>query len=233
MPGSVLGVIPARSGSKGLPGKNLRLLSGRSLVALASDAARASGVVDRVVVSTDNQAIADDARRAGAETPFLRPAALAADDSPMVPVIEHALAELASLDWVPEIVVLLQPTSPLRRPEHIREAVDLLRQTGADSVASVVPVPLHLSPDYVMRLEDGHLRPFLDRGAGITRRQDARPAYVRDGTVYAFWRETLQRHGTIYGARCHPLLLSPDESVTIDSAEDWATAERFWRERDA
>ena len=109
--------------------------------------------------------------------------------------------------WAPEIVVLLQPTSPLRRPEHIRDAVALLRETDADSVVTVVEVPRHLSPDYVMRIEDGVLRPFLPEGARVTRRQDARPAYSRDGTVYAFWRDTLERFGNIYGDDCRPLLV--------------------------
>ena len=118
----------------------------------------------------------------------MRPAALAADDTPMVPVIEHALAEIARHGWSPDIVVLLQPTSPLRRPDHIRDAVAMLRETEADSVVTVVELPRHLSPDYVMRIDGGRLKPFLPEGARVTRRQDARPAYSRDGTVYAFRR---------------------------------------------
>jgi len=200
---------------------------------LAVETARDSGVVDRIVVSTDSDAIEAEARRAGGEAPFLRPAALAADDTPMGPVIAHALGELAQQGWVPEIVVLLQPTSPLRRPAHVRQAVEMLRITRADSVASAVPVPLHLSPDYVMRLDAGRLRPFLSGGDAIARRQDARPAYVRDGTVYAFWTRTLATHGTIYGADCRPLQVAPQESVTIDTADDWITAKRMWQERHA
>ena len=124
---------------------------------------------------------------------------LAQDDTPMLPVITHALDTLAASGWVPDIVVLLQPTSPLRRPEHVRAAVDQLRQTGADSVVTVVELARHLSPDYVMRVEDGRLRPFLPEGARVTRRQDARPAFSREGTVYACWRSTIERYGSIYG----------------------------------
>jgi CMP-N-acetylneuraminic acid synthetase len=128
--------------------------------------------------------------------------------------------------WPVEIVVLLQPTSPLRRPQHIARAVAMLRETGADSVVTVVEVPRHLSPDYVMRVEGGQLKPFLAEGARVTRRQDARVAYVRDGTVYAFWRRTLAAHGSIYGADCRPLVIPAAESLTIDTPDDWAEAER-------
>jgi CMP-N-acetylneuraminic acid synthetase len=144
----------------------------------------------------------------------------------MVPVIEHTLMMLAERGWQPDIVVLLQPTSPLRRPEHIRRAVTMLRETKADSVVTVVEVPRHLSPDYVMRIEDGRLQTFLPDGARVARRQDARRAYSRDGTVYACWRATLERFGSIYGDDCRPLVLEAHESLSIDSPEDWDAAER-------
>jgi CMP-N-acetylneuraminic acid synthetase len=145
----------------------------------------------------------------------------------MVPVIQHALETLARGGWSPEIIVLLQPTSPLRRPDHIRDAVTTLQTTKADSVVTVVEVPRHLSPDYVMRIDEGRLQPFLPGGARVTRRQDARPAYSRDGTVYAFWRATLERFGGIYGDDCRPLLIDARESLSIDSAADWDAAERL------
>jgi CMP-N-acetylneuraminic acid synthetase len=223
----VLGIVPARGGSKGVPDKNLRPLAGRSLLEYAAAAARESQAFDRVILSTDSEAIADAGRRAGLEVPFLRPAALAADDTPMLPVLQHALDAVEAHGWRAEYVVLLQPTSPLRRPSHIRDAMALLKDTGADSVVTVVPLPQHLSPDYVMRIEGGVLLPFLPDGLRITRRQDARPAYSRDGTVYAFRRATLERYGNIYGKRCCPLVLDSAESLSIDSVADWAAAERI------
>ena len=226
MSGGVLGLVPARGGSKGVPGKNLRLLAGRPLIAHAAAAARESGIVDRLVLSTDSDEIADAGRACGLEVPFLRPAELAADDTPMLPVVRHAVDALAGSGWDPEVVVLLQPTSPLRRGSHIRDAVGLLRSTGADSVVTVVEVPRHLSPDYVMRIDAGILVPFLREGARVTRRQDARLAYSRDGTVYACWRGTLDRFGTLYGERCHPLVIDAAESLSIDTPDDWAEAER-------
>ena len=224
--GHVLALVPARGGSKGLPGKNTRLLAGRPLVAYAAEAARQSGVVDRTVLSTDSQAIADLGLAAGLDVPFMRPSELAGDEAPMLPVVEHAVALLETAGWPVEIVALLQPTSPLRRAEHVRRAVELLRESRADSVVSVVEVPRHLSPDYVMRVDDGRLVPFLPEGARVTRRQDVRPAYVRDGTVYVMWRRTLRDQRSLYGADCRPMVLPADESLSIDTAEDWADAER-------
>jgi len=227
----VLGLVPARAGSKGVPGKNVRPIAGRTLLDYVVDAARASGAIDRLVLSTDSQEIAEVGRRAGLEVPFLRPAALAADDTPMLPVIQHALTALAASGWTAEMVVLLQPTSPLRRSEHVRNAVNLLRDSGADSVVTVVEVPRHLSPDYVMRIEDGRLRPFLPEGARVMRRQDARAAYAREGTVYASWARTIERFGSIYGDDCRPLLIDGRDSLSIDSAADWDAAERMLAHR--
>lgn len=222
----VLALIPARGGSKGLPDKNIRPLLGRSLLEYAARAASTSGVIDRVVLSTDSERIAAEGRRIGIEVPFLRPAELAADDTPMVPVVEHAVDWLEQHGWRFDIVVLLQPTSPLRRPEHIRAAVQQLREGGADSVVTVVELPRHLSPDYVMRIEQGRLLPFLPTGADVARRQDARPAFVRDGTAYAFWLRTLRATRGIYGHDCRPLIVPASESLTIDTADDWHEAER-------
>jgi CMP-N-acetylneuraminic acid synthetase len=223
----VLGIVPARGGSKGLPGKNVRPLAGRTLLEYTARAARESGVLDRVILSTDSAEIADTGRRAGLDVPFMRPVMLASDDTPMLPVIQHALESLARDGWSPDMIVLLQPTSPLRRPDHIRAAVTTLRDTKADSVVTVVEIPRHLSPDYVMRIDGGRLQPFLPEGARVTRRQDARPAYSRDGTVYAFWRATIERFGGIYGEDCRPLLIDARESLSIDSPADWDAAERL------
>src|SRR5262249_54111774 len=228
---SVLGLVPARSGSKGVPGKNVRPLAGHTLLEYTARAARESGVLDRVILSTDSREIAEAGRRAGLEVPFMRPVALAADDTPMLLVIQHALTEVSGNGWLPDVVVLLQPTSPLRRPDHIRNAVSMLRDTIADSVVTVIEVPRHLSPDYVMRIEGGRLKPFLPDGARVTRRQDARPAYARDGTVYAFRRSTIERTGGIYGDDCRPLLIDACDSLSIDSPADWDEAERLLSRR--
>jgi len=223
--GGVLGLVAARGGSKGIPDKNLRDLAGRPLLRYVMDAAAASGVVDRLVLSTDSPAIAALGRRLGIEVPFERPAELASDEAPMLPVIQHAVRVLEAAGWPVEIVVLLQPTSPLRTGGQIRAAVTALRESDADSVVSVQPVPLHLSPDYVLRLEDDRLVPFLAEGSRVTRRQDVRPAYFRDGTVYCTRRDVLMNEGSIYGTRCLPLVLAPGSTITMDTPEDWNAAE--------
>jgi CMP-N-acetylneuraminic acid synthetase len=222
----VLAVVPARGGSKGIPGKNIRLLVGRPLLAYAADAIRDSGVVDRAVLTTDSEEIRAAGQRLGLEAPFLRPADLARDDTPMQPVIEHAVAALEAEGWSPEIVLVVQPTAPLRRGEHLRRAVELLREAHATSVVSVVPIPPHFSPEYAMRLDDGRLVPFLAHGAEIRRRQDAAPAYSRDGTVYAVRRDVLVEQHDLYGSDCRALVLQPEDSINLDTPADWDEAER-------
>ncbi len=122
-------------------------------------------MIDRIVLSTDSDEIADAGRRSGLEVPFMRPASLAADDTPMLPVVRHAIDALSASGWTPDVIVLLQPTSPLRRPSHVRDAVTMLRETKADSVVTVVELPRHLSPDYVMRIEDGRAAAVPARGS--------------------------------------------------------------------
>ncbi len=232
-PRGVLAIVPARGGSKGVPGKNVRPLAGRTLLDYVAVAARESARIDRIVLSTDSEEIADAGRKAGLDVPFMRPAELARDDTPMLPVLRHAIEQVERGGWTPDYIVLLQPTSPLRRPRHIQNAISELVETRADSVVTVIEVPKHFSPDYVMRIEDGHLRPFLPEGERITRRQDVRPAYSRDGTVYAFRRDTIDRFGTIYGDQCRPLVIDARESLSIDTPEDWAAAERILAARGA
>jgi len=223
----VLGVIPARGGSKGILGKNLRSLGGRLLIDRAAEAARQSGVVDRVILSTDSEDIAELARTLALEVPFMRPADLARDDSPMQPTIEHAILELERTGWRADAVVILQPTAPLRRSEHIARAVEILETTDASSVVSVVPIPAHYAPHYAMRIAEGRLETFMPEGIRIVRRQDVEPAYSRDGTVYAIRRDVVVLEHDLYGRRCHPLILDPEESLVLDDEADWRRAEEL------
>ena len=224
---NVLGIIPARSGSKGIPNKNLRELAGRPLLAYTVEAARVSGVFDRVVLSTDSKTIAELGRTLGLEVPFMRPAELAADDTPMLTVLQHAVMALEEKGWRADIVVLLQPTSPLRKPEHIVEAVKLLKSKNCDSVVSVIEIPPLLAPQKALRLQDGVLKFWQSDGKEITRRQQLESSFAREGTVYAFRRNVLMEKGSIYGDSCLPLLLQPEESLSLDSAEDWKRAEEI------
>ena len=225
MSGPVFAVVPARGESKGIPGKNVRLLAGRPLLAYVREAIDESGIVDRSVLSTDSEEIAALGRSLGFEVPFTRPSELARDDSPMQPVIEHALAHVEAEGWSPEIILVLQPTAPLRTGEHLRRAVDLLATTGATSVVSVVEIPQHHSPQYVVKLVDGKLVPYLPEGRRLVRRQDVEPAYSRDGTVYAVRRDVVAEQHDLYGDDCRPLILPPWDSINLDTPEDWAAAE--------
>lgn len=226
----ILGIIPARGGSKGIPGKNIRMLGGRPLIYYAAHAARESGLVDRLLLTTDSDKIAEVGKTLGIEVPFIRPSHLAQDDTPMFPVIEHALQFVENEGWAHDIILLLQPTAPLRSPEHIRAAVNILTETKCDAVASVVDVPQHYAPDFVLKLEDGKLKPFLEGGIK-TRRQDVRPAYSRDGTIYAFWRDVFINKQNIYGDDCRPLLIPRDESCNLDTIEDWREVEQMVKDR--
>lgn len=220
-----LGIIPARSGSKGIPNKNLRELAGKPLLAYALEAANASGVIDRLILSTDSVEIADLGRKLGLEVPFMRPAELAADDSPMLDVLQHAVAQLEREAWRPELIVLLQPTSPLRRPEHIREAVELLKSGNYDSAVSVVEIPSLFAPQKAMAIRDGLLTFWAAEGKGITRRQQTEAAYAREGTVYACRRDVLMDKGNLYGERSAPYLVPPEMALSLDTMDDWREAE--------
>ncbi len=227
--GGVLAVIPARGGSKGLPGKNLRMLAGRPLIAWTIGDALASGCLDRVVVSTDAPDIAAEARRRGAEVPFLRPAELAGDATPTLPVLRHAVAELEAREgYRPGLVVALQPTSPLRGPESIREAVAKMADPRVDSVVSVCPA--EHSPYLLRRLEGDRAVPFLDVDPlrGGLRRQDLPPVYRLNGAVYAFRRDNLLGDEP-YGAEVRAVVMENWRSVDIDREEDLVVAEAFLR----
>lgn len=223
----VLGLIPARAGSKGVPGKNLRLLAGKPLLNYTIETAAAAGRLARVVVSTESAAIAAAARAAGAEVPFPRPEALAADDTPMLPVVAHALRALAEQGDEYDAVCLLQPTCPLRRAEAIDGCIELLERSGVDAVVTVLEVPARYHPHWTW-LEDGDglLRPAT--GAPLApRRQELPRAYHRDGSVYVTRCSVVLEEGSLYGRRTLGYPGDPHRNVNIDDLEDWARAEQL------
>jgi CMP-N,N'-diacetyllegionaminic acid synthase len=137
----------------------------------------------------------------------------------MLPVLTHAAAEMARGGFAADVIVLLQPTSPLRRAEHIDAAVDLLEQTGADSVVSVVEVPHQFNPVSVMRLDDGRLRPYEERAA-VTRRQDKPLLYARNGPAVLAVRTRVLEAGSLYGDDCRPYVMPAADSLDIDTPDD-------------
>jgi CMP-N,N'-diacetyllegionaminic acid synthase len=219
-----LGIVPARMGSKGILGKNRRDFCGQPLVSWAIECAIRT--CDRIAVTSDDPYILDIARQYGVEA-IDRPAELAQDRTPMLPVVQHVLARQTAHEMEPcDVVVLLQPTAPLRTDEQVSKALLMLQwgEEPPDSVVSVVQIPAHYSPDFACWLSNGHL--IVPH---VTQRQDCRPRFSRDGTVYAI-RRSLVRDGDLYG-RCTPLLLSVDETCNIDDESDWLRAEQMWRKR--
>lgn len=228
----VLGIITARGGSKGIPGKNLKLLAGKPLLAYTIETARASRALDRVILSTEDEAIAAAARDLGCDVPFMRPTDLAQDDTPHLPVIQHATRWMQErAGYTPDAVMILQPTSPLRTADDIAAAVHLLETSDADSVLSVNEVPVHAHPMRTLRLDaqgDAVLfvsgEPVRKR---INRRQDLPPAWVMNGCIYACRTRVLfDAQPSLYGNRVAAYRMPADRSLSIDDLEDWHAAER-------
>lgn len=226
MPDIVLGLIPARGGSKAIIGKNLTPLAGRPLLAYTTSAALQATRLDRIIVSTDDAAIAKEAIALGVEAPFLRPADLSGDTTPMLPVIQHAV-DWCEKDGTPVgMVVLLQPTSPLRCAEHIDEALALADAENAETVVSVVSVPHNFSPDSVMVEQDGQLLPFLD-GPMVLRRQEKSRYVARNGPAILAVRGSAIRRGTLYGNPTVGYEMTAATSIDIDEPEDLWLAQQY------
>ena len=224
----VLGLIPARGGSKGVPRKNLKPLCGKPLLAYTAEAALASKYLSKVILSTDDAEIAELGRSLGVDVPFIRPAELAEDTTPTFPVVIHAVQHLENEGETFDAVCLLQPTNPLRTGADIDECVRLLESTGADSVISVVRVPHQYNPKWVYwQNERGELSLSTGESAPTTRRQDLPDAFCRDGSIYVTCRNVLDDHGNLYGTNVQGYELDPRRCVNIDTNEDWELAERM------
>lgn len=223
---TIIAVIPARGGSKGIPRKNLALINQRPLIFYAIDAALQAHSIDRTWVSTDDTEIAEVSRISGAEVPFMRPANLADDAAPMLGVLRHALKWHEDNVGPLEAVVLLQPTSPLRQAQHIDEAVALFRSSGASSVVSVMEVPHQFNPSSVMLLREGVLRPFVEDGRLITRRQDKPCVFARNGPAVLVCHPDTLKASELYGPRCVPYVMSASVSIDIDTQDDLREVER-------
>lgn len=198
----VLAIVPARAGSKGLPGKNIRLLAGKPLLAWPIAAARASAHVDRVIISTDSQAFADIAVEHGAEAPFLRPAELASDTAPSIDFILHAVDTLAADGDVYDYVVLLEPTSPLTEGSDVDAALAQLVAADADAIVGVAKMEAVHPAFAVRKAADGGITPYASATFGeMPRRQDIEPLFSLDGTLYASTVEALRRERGFCHAR--------------------------------
>ena len=214
-----LAVIPARGGSKSIPRKNLVDVAGRPLIAWIIGAARAAKRLDRVVVSTEDEEIAETARRWGAEVPFVRPPELATDTISLIPVVQHALTTMDGLGFRADAVVSLQPTSPGLLGTDIDAAVVKLEETGADSVATVLRIE-HEHPYWAKRLEGDRVRPFsAETNETYLQRQDLPPAWVFDGAIFVRRRRLLEEwsgRDFCLGLDVRGLPLAAESSLHID-----------------
>lgn len=228
----ILGVIPARGGSKSIPRKNIKELGGKPLIVWTIEAAKEAGILDRVILTTDDLEIAEVGKRYGVEAPFMRPKELAEDSTPTLPVLRHAVSWLKENEgYTPDAVMLLQPTGPLRQVFHIKEAVELFNKFGADSVVSVVEIPGHFSPYWaVVKKSDGRAELFGGEPISqrISRRQEfPKKTYAHNGAIYLLKTELLSHpeKPSLYGDHVRLYPMEQKYSVNIDHPEDWVLAE--------
>ena len=222
-----IAIIPARSGSKGLPDKNLQAVAGGSLLARAVRCALESDLFERVYVSTDSAAYAEAAAAMGVETPFLRPPALAADDSLVADAIAFTLDAFEARGARFETLCLLEPTSPLRTPEIVRSAVDAAETEGWDAAFTVSPVPVHLHGLKQYDVDaDGAARFCFPGARANINRQELAPTYVRNGLCYAVRIEAFRAMHSIHGRRAKACIIK-GPAISIDSAEDLEEVRRL------
>ena len=224
-------IIPARGGSKGIPGKNLKPAAGKPLIAWTVETALAATLLDRVIVSTDSPEIADLARRYGAEVPFMRPAHLAQDDTPGIAPVLHAAQWLADNEgYRPDMIMLLQPTSPLRIPEDIDRAIELIREKGADAIVSVTPVEAH--PYWMKQIDGaGRMTDFIKLDQPFLRRQDLPEAYALNGAIYVVRRTVLLERETFFPENTYAYVMPAERSLDVDTTWDLYLADLVLTDR--
>jgi CMP-N,N'-diacetyllegionaminic acid synthase len=223
MKGEIVAIIPARGGSKGVPGKNLRDLAGKPLIAWTIEAALRSDCFASVVVSTDDPEIATVAQAWGASVPFMRPAELADDTTGGMEVVFHALEHLPQFRYV----VLLQPTSPLRTADDIRDALKMCVAQGRPSCVSFVQASTH--PHHCFSIDEGMIHPAIENSTTNTRRQDMPEYFALNGALYIADCSWLQANRSFVGPETLPYIMPPERSVDIDTLLDFEIAEILLR----
>jgi CMP-N,N'-diacetyllegionaminic acid synthase len=224
----ILGVIPARGGSKGIPGKNLIKISGKPLIQYTIEASKKSKLLTEFIISTDSEEIANFTRSVGGNAPFLRPENLSSDKALSLPAILHALNFMEKvIEDKYDIIVMLQPTTPLRSYEDIDNAISILLDKHADSVISVTDVGGH-HPLRMKRIVNGRLINYIDQGVEDMRpRQDLPPVYIRNGAIYAAFREILIEKNSFSGNNCYAFNMPAERSINIDTLDDLTLAKKY------
>ncbi len=229
--GIILGIIPARGGSKGVKDKNIRPLLGKPLIAYSIECGLSCPSVDRLIVSTDSERIADISKRYGAEVPFIRPSELARDDTPMMPVLEHAINECESLYKLPiECIVLLDATSPLRYVVDVENCVKIFKNGDCDAVISVIPS--RRNPYFNMVVsENNYIRIAIEPEMPITRRQDCPPVYDLNNSIWVFSRKAILEDKQRIPKRSKLYLMDEFSSVDVDREVDFKILETLMKEQ--
>jgi len=219
----ILAIIPARCGSKGIRRKNLQKLSGKPLIVHTIIAAKKTKSINKIIVSTDDKEIEKISKNNGAEVPFLRPKQISKDTSSTIEVIKHALKFLQeNQSYVPDIIILLQPTSPLRTSQLITKTINTLKKSKATSVITVSKITKH--PYAAYWLKNDFLKPFEKNFTKYSRRQEFPDLFFPTGAVYTFWYDTLKKFNSLHGPKIKPIVVH-DEDIDIDNLRDLFFAE--------
>lgn len=223
---SLLAIIPARGGSKGIPRKNIKNLAGKPLIGWTIDAAKKASCINRIIVSSEDEEINSVARELGADVPFLRPTELATDNTPGIKPILHAISHLPNYDWV----LLLQPTSPLRSAEDIDGIWRFCQDHGAPSAVSICEVGKH--PYWMYKCNSAHrLEPFIDGKPDVTRRQDLPTAYALNGALYLAKIHWLLERKDFIGPETVGYIMPKLRSLDLDTPQDWFMAESLFEQK--
>jgi CMP-N-acetylneuraminic acid synthetase len=227
----VLGLIPARGGSKGIPNKNQKELGGKPLLQYTIESALGSTLLDAVVFSSEDATLRDLAENMGASVPFKRPDALATDVAGSLEVVQHALAELEKNGQNFDAVCLLQVTTPFRSSDDIDAAISKFKSEQSDSLISVQIVPHQFNPHWVFELAEGKLKIATGEDQIIKRRQELPDAFIRDGAIYITKAEVIQKQNSFFGTTISYIELDTKGHVNIDTPEDWEKAELIHKKR--
>lgn len=221
----ILAIIPARGGSKGIPKKNIKKLNGKPLISYSIEEALKSNFINKVVVSSENEDIEKISKSYGAET-IKRPKNLAKDDSLTIDTVFHSLDYLEeNQNYVPDIIILLQPTSPLREVEDIENSINSFIDNECNALVSVNLY--NHSPCLSLRMKNGYLCPLFKENYLNNRRQDFPEIFRPNGAIYILKPETLKKYKTFYPNKTIPYVMPAEKSVDIDSMQDWKLAEYF------
>ncbi|SFN32847.1 acylneuraminate cytidylyltransferase family protein [Salegentibacter flavus] len=223
----ILGLIPARGGSKGIPGKNIKLLGGKPLLQYTWEAAKQSSLLEKVILSSEDQEIIEVAKKLGLEVPFTRPEELARDETPSIEVIKQALNFFKENGQEFDAVCLLQPTTPFRSPVLINACIKKFEENNYDSLISVREVPAEFNPHWVFEEKEGLLKLATGEESIIPRRQELPKAYFRDGAIYITKTEVLLEQNSLFGERTGFYDTTGKPYVNIDTPLDWEEAERI------